>query len=837
MGLNILTQDHKFTGAVYINNLSLSAINSDSLIVNSDSLSANSLKTSFNTGVATNNYSFAEGYNTLASGESSHAEGDSTIASGDQSHASGISTVAYGAGSYTEGYATSATDYYAHAEGDTTIASYYATHAEGGNTKAIYTYAHAEGHDSLASGLVSHAEGEDTVASGNYSHAEGRYTSTGYRVPFNTYTYTTKTFTFTSTTSANFAFLNDPGYENFVLKTLANGSLKFITVSYRDAVDGYIIIQDDVIGVDIAPGSGGWIVDKSGNTAHAEGNSTQAYGNSSHAEGEGTIASGNRAHAEGLSTQATGNQAHAEGDTTISSGRASHAEGRDNTASGASSHAEGRNNIASGESSHVEGKQSNAFGIASHAAGYRAQAKQNYTYVWTDGNLGTATQDVSSTITGQFLVSASGGMFIPGNLGIGTSANDQALTVVGTISTNNNMSSKEWVSTYTTVQGNSGTWGTVPSSYSSISISDNNFSTLQLSAVSVTVNSGTPGSPTTTNYTAGATTWVCPAGVNSVTIEGWGGGGAGAGAQRTGASGVCYGGGGAGGGYAKSVIAVTPGATYYINVGSGGTATNPPVNGTVNSGGDTWFNSVNSSAGAQIIARGGVGAPDVVTASGTVGTAGIALNTNVGNVITYTGGSGSIGVALNGFSGGGGGCAGSTGNGNTPTNGTGLGGTATASNGGPGGNGNFAAGAGNSGPGAAPVSNYGGGGGGARASAAAQIGGNGAPGYMTLTYTVQPLTKTVSNLIPAGSLGYGVVVNVIAKGSATATTFDIYDSTGFYWGKSISTATGTKTNSTNYNLSSIPFYTASPTVTLSSNNTFNNTDFRVTSYFQNVISF
>ena len=68
---------------------------------------------------------------------------------------------------------------------------------------------------------------------------------------------------------------------------------------------------------------------------------------------------------------------------------------------------------------------------------------------------------------------------------------------------------------------------------------------------------------------AGNQTWVCPTGVTSVHVDayGGGGGGGGVGADFTEA------GGGAGGSYVRvASVAVTPGTTYQLTVGSGGTA-------------------------------------------------------------------------------------------------------------------------------------------------------------------------------------------------------------------------------------------------------------------------
>ena len=80
--------------------------------------------------------------------------------------------------SYAEGYATIATDYTSHAEGSYTIASGISSHAEGSQTMATGFTSHAEGNLTIAGGDSSHAEGEQTIALGNFSHAEGQSTNT-----------------------------------------------------------------------------------------------------------------------------------------------------------------------------------------------------------------------------------------------------------------------------------------------------------------------------------------------------------------------------------------------------------------------------------------------------------------------------------------------------------------------------------------------------------------------------------------------------------------------------------------------------------------------------------
>ena len=105
-----------------------------------------------NTNVALN-ASRAPGLYSLACG--------SGVASGDYSHAQGANTTASGIIS--------------HAEGNNTVASGQSSHAEGHYTVASGFYSHAEGNVTVASGNASHAEGEGTAASGSASHAAGGY--------------------------------------------------------------------------------------------------------------------------------------------------------------------------------------------------------------------------------------------------------------------------------------------------------------------------------------------------------------------------------------------------------------------------------------------------------------------------------------------------------------------------------------------------------------------------------------------------------------------------------------------------------------------------------------
>ena len=101
----------------------------------------------------------------------------------------------------------------------------------------------------------------------------------------------------------------------------------------------------------------------------------------------------------------------------------------------------------------------------------------------------------------------------------------------------------------------------------------------------------------TTITTSG--TWVCPTGVTSVQVECWGGGGAGAGTQNS--SNLYPGGGGGGGNYSTKTISVTPGNSYTVTIGAGGTG------GVVSSTAAYGGNGGTTSFGGVLFASGGSG--------------------------------------------------------------------------------------------------------------------------------------------------------------------------------------------------------------------------------------
>jgi parallel beta-helix repeat protein len=245
-----------------------------------------------------------------------------------------------------------------------------------------------------------------------------------------------------------------------------------------------------------------------------------------------------------------------------------------------------------------------------------------------------------------------------------------------------------------------------------------------------------------------STTWVCPSNITSVQVECWGGGGAGGSAIR-GTGGSATGGGGAGGAYAKcNSYPVVPGATYYINVGEGGSSS--ISDGAREPGGDSWFNSSNGPS-TLVLAKGGAGGQSVVANGNTVfGSGGTGTtNLSIGDVVR-AGGSGAT-SGSNAFGGGGGGSAGSLLAGNAPASTTnGLGAPAVVPGGGDGGNANPIANSSENGQ--SPKGVPGGGGGGARSASTSQKkGGSGAAGQVIVTLIIKA-NSTIS--ISGGSFTY-----------------------------------------------------------------------------------
>jgi len=217
-----------------------------------------------------------------------------------------------------------------------------------------------------------------------------------------------------------------------------------------------------------------------------------------------------------------------------------------------------------------------------------------------------------------------------------------------------------------------------------------------------------PPTATTIIYDiAGSYSWVCPAGISSVTVTCIGGGGRGGEA----ASLYPVGAGGSGGGLGQSTLTVTSGNSYSVFVGTGAI---PP----------SGLSSV-SYFGSSTTVKGAFGNNGVYNNVGApTGTS------NCYGTLVRGGGGGAIGVNSS-YSGGGGGAAGTAGGGSNASGSTS--GPYSATYGGAGGAGLVTTGTGNNA--STATINYGGGGGGAYWSSGGTIyGGSGTTGAVILVY-------------------------------------------------------------------------------------------------------
>ncbi len=133
----------------------------------------------------------------------------------------------------------------------------------------------------------------------------------------------------------------------------------------------------------------------------------------------------------------------AEGANTVASGIASHAQGSSSIASGNYSFAAGESTLASGIRSTAIGINSSATAVGAIALGRYAAAINSRTFVWQGRD---TTIPFSSTRADQFAISANGGVYLVGNVGINTDDNVHALNVRGNVSITGTVSaSNKWV--------------------------------------------------------------------------------------------------------------------------------------------------------------------------------------------------------------------------------------------------------------------------------------------------------------------------------------------------------------------------------------------------------
>ena len=262
-----------------------------------------------------------------------------------------------------------------------------------------------------------------------------------------------------------------------------------------------------------------------------------------------------------------------------------------------------------------------------------------------------------------------------------------------------------------------------------------------------------------TIYTSSGS-FTVPAGVTSITIDCIGAGGSGGTGRNNNDQGA---GGGAGGQYARSIITVSPGQVYTVTVAG---TTSAPQNDNYINGNAGASSEVSRTGITYARANGGEGgsaANTTLRLGGTGNTTGA-----IGNVVVRSGGNGGNGAITS--SGAGGGGAGTTANGgNALLTTAGVGGTLFGGNG--------AAGRTTTGPGI-DGSNYGGGGSGGRRD---NTGGNGAQGYVQISYTCPALTsnagtnQTLTACATTTTLAANTPVNstgtwTVISGSGTVTS-------------------------------------------------------------------
>jgi hypothetical protein len=261
-----------------------------------------------------------------------------------------------------------------------------------------------------------------------------------------------------------------------------------------------------------------------------------------------------------------------------------------------------------------------------------------------------------------------------------------------------------------------------------------------LSAGNTPMGSGSVLFTTAGTFTGGSG-WLCPAGVFQVLAEAWGAGGGGGCGSSDG-----NGAGGGGGEYRARLVPVTPGTSYTVVVGAGGTGGVSAGNGSA--GG---LSSFTGDGGNQCIAEPGQGGRDTgyggqgSGGSGGTGTAGHNGGQG-GNAYPYTGGGGSS--------------AGPSAQGN---NGSSPGGAPAPNQGGNGGGGSGP----NNGNGAAGAAPGGGGGGSYNSS---YSGGAGAAGQVRLTYpaTTGAPTAAGGTAVSGGGAGGNGGASGGSAGSAGA---------------------------------------------------------------------
>ncbi|MEO6252236.1 MAG: tail fiber domain-containing protein [Ferruginibacter sp.] len=414
------------------------------------------------------NYSFASGYNLVASGFLSTAMGNGTKARGFSATALGIGTIASGDHSTAIGGYTNATGNYSTAMGVSTTASGLISTAMGAANIATGDYSTVMGFNTIASGYVSSAMGSYTIASGfsstamgnsttasgDYSTAMGTGASTnGFEGSF-IYGDKSTAAVMNSTNVNQFKVRAAGGYvfhsdatlteANTMVFNSGKAGIGTFTPEFKLSLDndGGILAKGTFgSGTTLTTSGGGtlmlWYPKKAafrvGSAGATDWNDAN-IGNYSTAMGGGTKASGFASTALGSGTIAEGQYSTAMGSQTIASGETSTAMGAYTTASGLHSTAMGNTTKATGNYTTAMGVNTTASGNASTAMGYETIASGNNTtamgnYASTNGFGGSfiygdnSTEVVmNSTNVNQFKVRAAGGYVFHSDAGL-TAAN------------------------------------------------------------------------------------------------------------------------------------------------------------------------------------------------------------------------------------------------------------------------------------------------------------------------------------------------------------------------------------------------------------------------------
>jgi formylglycine-generating enzyme required for sulfatase activity len=360
-----------------------------------------------------------------ASGGYSTALGYDTTASGYYSIALGYGTTASGWNSTALGYYTTASGQYSTAMGNWTTASGQYSTALGNDAQATngYTFVWADGQSGP---FTSTTNNEFSVRAGGgvrFVTGGAGLTVDGQRVLTNG---ASMTGTFTGNGSG-LTSLNAQNLVNTVLLAqlppgVLTNSASGVNLSGTFTGNGNgltnLNAQNLVNQVSLAHLPASVLINGSGASGAysiALGLDTVASGFYSTALGAETTASGDDTTAMGIGATASGDYSTALGFDATASGSSSTALGFHTTASGSYSTAMGHETTASGDSSTAMGNGTTASGQNSTAMGYIAQATNDYSFVWADGQGGYFT----STTTNEFSVRAGGGVrFVTGGAGV-----------------------------------------------------------------------------------------------------------------------------------------------------------------------------------------------------------------------------------------------------------------------------------------------------------------------------------------------------------------------------------------------------------------------------------